>query len=105
MDINGYSNAFYCRFDKYIHLIILVIFEFYRIFLNIIIMDTIINKPLQNHIVNDKIDKIREIIMKYQLKKQFMTLYIQIKMVLLEMLLNIFIRQFRTWTFILKLLK
>ncbi len=93
MDIKHYCKVIYGLFYIYIHLFILMIIEFYGIFANI--LNNMIKKGLQKHIINDKMVQIYEIMMKYQLKKKFMTLYIGNTIILYGLLLNI-IRIFMT---------
>ncbi len=87
MDIKDYFNAFYCVVYKYMYLSMLVIMELYGIFLHII--EIIMKKLIQKPIRNDKMVQIDEIIMKYQLEKTSMALFIRNQMILCELLLNI----------------
>ncbi len=89
MDIKDYFNTIYGLYYEYNYLFMLTILDFYRIFGNV--FGTVMKK-LQNQMVNDKMDQKHEIIIKYQLEKAFMAFmvsYIQNKMVLFGLLLEI----------------
>ncbi len=73
MDIQDYFIVICGLFYKYIHSFILVIIEFFRIFVNIMV--NIMNKLLKKHMMNNKKDQMHQMMMKYQLKKTFMPLY------------------------------
>ncbi len=87
MDIQDYFIAICGLFYKYIYPFVLVIIEFYGIFGNI--MHNIMKKLLKKQTTNDKKDQMHEIMIKYQLQKTFMALYIDNTMILYELLLNI----------------
>eukprot|EP01083_Nonionella_stella_P285910 973157_1 len=84
MDIKDYLEVIYAVFYKYYHLFMVVIIEFYGIFLN-----NMKKKVIHKHIINGTMNQIHDIMMKYQLQKTSIALYIENKMILHGLILTI----------------
>eukprot|EP01083_Nonionella_stella_P285911 973158_1 len=87
MDIKDYLEVIYAVFYKYYHLFMVVIIQFYGIFLNI--RNNMKKKVIRKHIINGTMHQMHDIMMEYQLQKTFMVLYIGYKMILHGLILTI----------------